>query len=756
MAFAIGLVIGCEDDDDANLPAIEANFVVQSNPENTGVVQFLNLSSNADTYSWDFGDGTTSTLANPVKTYGTTDTPTTAYTVKLTASNVSGQSATFEDEITIFIPLPIAFPIDFDDPDTDYNIEVFNGTSVAVVANPAPGGSNTSESNVLQIVNSGMQFEGIAFSPEGGIDLTTDKTLKIDLWSEIAIDVLLKLENSTTDFVEIILSHGGTGWEQLKFNFESDATFAKVVIFIDGPGETAGTFFLDGIVQCPTVDETPPVITLLGDNPLNIAVGSTFEDPGFTAEDTVDGDITANVVVGGDTVDTSAEGTFTITYNVSDAAGNAADEVTRTVNVSVEDVTPPVITLNGDAYIYLLVGEAFTDEGATAEDAIDGDISADISVAGDTVDVNTEGTYVITYNVSDAAGNAADEVTRTVEVFDGGLLGNGNFQSATGGGAGNWTTGVSANPVETATDPETGNIHYSVNVPVAGNPFDVNMSQVGLDLTQDVTYTLTFDAWSDGTRDIIAGIGLSGAPFTNQSQTVSINTTRTTYELDLTANFTDPNSRVIFDIGAAVGLVNIDNVSLVEMSTGGGGGSSCTTGSAPTGPASTLPVTFEDCVGFDSTFGGVTVTLEDNPSATGINTSATVLRVDKPTTADFFGGLQNSAGFNAGQFNGNPITVTFQVYSNLNDITFRCELAASPVPAPDLGNPPPQFATLGSNDANTWVELSVTFPPNPGAEMDYYNFLVIKPDDNQDDPNGSETDPPAADGIYYIDNITVQ
>ena len=148
--------------------------------------------------------------------------------------------------------------------------------------------------------------------------------------------------------------------------------------------------------------------------------------------------------------------------------------------------------------------------------------------------------------------------------------------------------------------------------------------------------------------------------------------------------------------------------------------------------------------------------MADNPSATGINTSATVLRVDKPTTADFFGGFQNSAAFDTGQFNGNPITVTFQVYSNLNDITFRCELIANPTPNPDLGNPLPQFATLGSSDANTWVELSVTFTPNPGAETDYYNFLVIKPDDNQDDPNGTETDPPAADGIYYIDNITVQ
>ncbi|MEJ2404186.1 MAG: DUF5011 domain-containing protein [Candidatus Thiodiazotropha sp.] len=54
-------------------------------------------------------------------------------------------------------------------------------------------------------------------------------------------------------------------------------------------------------------------------------------------------------------------------------------------------------------------GEVFSDPGATASDEVD----------GDTVDTSTPGTNVLTYEVRDAAGNAAIQVTRSVVVIDG-------------------------------------------------------------------------------------------------------------------------------------------------------------------------------------------------------------------------------------------------------------------------------------------------------------------------------------------------
>ena len=166
-----------------------------------------------------------------------------------------------------------------------------------------------------------------------------------------------------------------------------------------------------------TGDVTAPVIALEGNSTIPLVLGSTYTDAGATALDNIDGVITADIIKVG-TVDTNTAGTYTITYNVSDAAGNAAVEVVRTITVSAADTTVPVITITGPSIISLEVGTTYTDAGATAEDDIDGDITASIVLGGDTVDVNTVGVYTITYNVTDAATNAALEATRTVNIIN--------------------------------------------------------------------------------------------------------------------------------------------------------------------------------------------------------------------------------------------------------------------------------------------------------------------------------------------------
>ena len=166
-------------------------------------------------------------------------------------------------------------------------------------------------------------------------------------------------------------------------------------------------------------DTNIPVITLLGDNPVTVVQDTTYNDAGATALDIEDGDITASIVVTG-SVDTSTLGTYVLTYNVQDAAGNFAAPVTRTVNVVEEiilDTISPVITLLGNNPESVALGDTYTDAGATALDNIDGDITANIIIANP-VDPSIVGVYTITYNVQDSAGNDAAEVTRTVDVFD--------------------------------------------------------------------------------------------------------------------------------------------------------------------------------------------------------------------------------------------------------------------------------------------------------------------------------------------------
>jgi len=81
-------------------------------------------------------------------------------------------------------------------------------------------------------------------------------------------------------------------------------------------------------------DTTAPTITLKGANPQFVDKGTAYVDPGYTADDDVDGDISNDVKVSG-TVDVNTEGTYKLKYNVSDKAGNNADEKSRTVKVMI-------------------------------------------------------------------------------------------------------------------------------------------------------------------------------------------------------------------------------------------------------------------------------------------------------------------------------------------------------------------------------------------------------------------------------------
>jgi hypothetical protein len=259
-----------------------------------------------------------------------------------------------------------------------------------------------------------------------------------------------------------------------------------------------------------------PTITLNGDNPVTLTVGDSFTDPGATASDFEDGNLTDSIVVGGDTVNTAVAGSYVITYNVTDSDGNAAPEVRRTVNVVEPGV--PTITLNGAATININVGDSFTDPGATASDPEDGDLTATIVVGGDPVNTAAAGTYVITYNVTDSDGNAAPEVIRTVIV-----------SSATGGSAPTITLNGSAtvtlmvgdtytDPGYTANDDEDGDITADVVVDDSA----VNTAVAG---TYVVTYNVTDsdgNAATEVTRTVIVAIGGVPTITLNGSATVSL------------------------------------------------------------------------------------------------------------------------------------------------------------------------------------------------------------------------------------------
>ena len=99
----------------------------------------------------------------------------------------------------------------------------------------------------------------------------------------------------------------------------------------DGAGNAA----VQQIRKVSVDDQTAPTITLTGSSQMTIQVGSTYAEPGYTATDNYDGDLTGSVTVTG-SVDTTQAGTYRLYYDVTDGAGNAAVQQVRTVSVADE------------------------------------------------------------------------------------------------------------------------------------------------------------------------------------------------------------------------------------------------------------------------------------------------------------------------------------------------------------------------------------------------------------------------------------
>lgn len=105
-------------------------------------------------------------------------------------------------------------------------------------------------------------------------------------------------------------------------------------------------------------DPVPPEISLKGASTVLLNVGKAYQEPGYTATDNCDGDLTGKVSVTGN-VDTSKPGNYTLVYSVKDSYENLVS-VTRTVTVKApkqpaaqEKVElPPVVTPNGKV-VYL-------------------------------------------------------------------------------------------------------------------------------------------------------------------------------------------------------------------------------------------------------------------------------------------------------------------------------------------------------------------------------------------------------------------
>ncbi len=162
----------------------------------------------------------------------------------------------------------------------------------------------------------------------------------------------------------------------------------------------------------PTNDNLPPVITILGPNPMTVLLGEVYHELGVSVSDDHD-DLNNHWNVSG-SVDTNTIGSYSIVYSVEDS-GNLRDEETRIVNVVGEgsDNLAPSITILGPNPMTVLLGEVYHELGVTVTDDRD-DLNNSWAFSG-TVDTSTIGSYPIVYTVADRDG-LRDEETRIVNV----------------------------------------------------------------------------------------------------------------------------------------------------------------------------------------------------------------------------------------------------------------------------------------------------------------------------------------------------
>ena len=231
---------------------------------------------------------------------------------------------------------------------TDYNWEsdpdrTFNLGPAYVV-----GGANSPQVLTSDYFNRTGQSRSLTFKVDMGVQISKGKfadgdTLEVRYGDFNATGKTLAREGTSTVYSGTFTVPGDAdtvlAYKFWKSNTSDPTTFERV----DVPRNNSllnRTYTLGANAVAVTISPTPyfnndegvgPVISLVGASTINLNVGDAYEELGATATDAVEGTVPA---IPSGSVDTTTAGTYTVTYSASDANGNAATPVTRTVVVN--------------------------------------------------------------------------------------------------------------------------------------------------------------------------------------------------------------------------------------------------------------------------------------------------------------------------------------------------------------------------------------------------------------------------------------
>ena len=272
MTFITILVVslsfnGCENDD-CNMPEIFAGF---SHTINANTVTFINTSTEVRYYDWNFGDGTTSTEINPVKTYANG-----TYTVRLKITNVAGESAVYEDIIiiggassgtactaeTAESMLAASLNVTFK---TDQTANIIkDGANFSWSVNPKSDAGINLSCKVGKVTKTGTNpWDNVQISLDTKLDFTTKSGLKLKVFSIVpGYKVLVKLEDKANPGTNTELEIATTKtneWEELSFPFAGTQSgkYDKIVLIFDLAAKNTNSYYFDDLTLYGTGSGTP-------------------------------------------------------------------------------------------------------------------------------------------------------------------------------------------------------------------------------------------------------------------------------------------------------------------------------------------------------------------------------------------------------------------------------------------------------------------------------------------------------------------
>ena len=650
-----------------------------------------------------------------------------------------------------------------------YTFGDFEGGAASVIANPDATGINTSAQVGQMVKSAGATYGGSTLTLDSAVDIPADAIIMMKVWSQRAVDVLFKLEGGPVG--EITAVHGGTGWEELRFDFtgiSGAGTTGVTLIFDNGTqGDAANypadwTFYFDDLTFPVAADAgtgagtggaelttngnleagdlsgwTAAVNggTITADN--TQASGSTWSahvvagplhNPAFSQAG-----LAAGTVSPGDTIDisfdmcgTASSGGVIFPALLSEFGGdNGADRQTlETI------ATPPSVWTR---YNYIAVAGSDVTGGISLQlDVVCGaDAACSADVYFDNVSVTIGGGPV----AGNASGNScvADDTgsTGSSNIDFEGMADSYTFSDFGGG-----TASIIANPdvsgINTST--QVGQMMKFTGEVYGGSTLSLDSA---IDIADGSTFTLK--VWSNRVVAVL---------FKLEAMNVEriVNHGGTGWE-ELTFDFTGdtgtgvPAITLIFDLGIMGDANNdpadwtfyFDDMTLPSATTGGVSGSGLSAIDFETngaGAAYTWAV-FENS-------DNPPLEIIANPDMSGANTSATVAKFTARVDGQIYAGVESAHGdFGPLTLDATNSIVKIMVWKTvISDVGLKFAIAN--------GGAKPEIK-VPNTLINQWEEITFDLSANIGAaESTNIDQIIIFPDFNA---RSAET-------VSYLDNIT--